>query len=75
MEEALDSRYARLGEAIAKKRAEEGLTQRQLAGMIGHTSSHSYVYRIEQGKVRVSFELIIKIADALNVKVSDLIDF
>lgn len=75
MEEPLDSRYARLGEAIAKKRAEEDLTQRQLASMIGHTGSHSYVYRIEQGKVRVSFELIIKIADALNVKVSDLIDF
>ena len=43
--------------------------------MIGQPSSNSYVYRLENGKVRVSLEQLMRIADALEVGVRDLIDF
>lgn len=75
MAEILDNRFERLGSAICRKREEEGLSQRQLAQMIGQSRSHTYVTRVERGQVKVGFEQILKIADALGVKVSDLIDF
>ena len=75
MAEQLDKRYALLGAAIRRAREDANLTQRELAGMIGQPSSDSYVYRLENGKVRVSLEQLMRIADALEVGVRDLIDF
>ena len=75
MAEQLDKRYALLGSAIRRAREDANLTQRELAGMIGQPSSNSYVYRLENGKVRVSLEQLMRIADALEVGVRDLIDF
>lgn len=75
MVEQLDRRYALLGASIRKKREEANLSQRELARMIGQPSSNSYVYRVENGKVKVSFEQLLRMADALGVKVGDLIDF
>ena len=75
MAEQLDKRYALLGAAIRRAREDANLTQRELAGMIGQPSSNSYVYRWENGKVRVSLEQLMRIADALEVGVRDLIDF
>lgn len=75
MEDIVDTKHKSLGEAIAKKRAEQGLSQRQLAHMIGHSSSNSYIYRVEQGQVKLSLEQLIKIADALGVKVVELVNF
>ena len=43
--------------------------------MIDQPSSNSYVYRLENGKMKVSLEQLIRIADALEVEVRDLIDF
>ena len=43
--------------------------------MIGQPSSNSYIYLLENGKIRVSFEQLMRIADALEVEVRDLIDF
>ena len=74
MAEQLDKRYALLGAAIRRAREDANLTQRELAG-IGQPSSNSYVYRLENGKVRVSLEQLMRIADALEVGVRDLIDF
>lgn len=71
----MDKRYALLGAAIRRAREDANLTQRELAGMIGQPSSNSYVYRLENGKVRVSLEQLMRIADALEVGVRDLIDF
>ena len=71
----MDKRYALLGAAIRRARKDANLTQRELAGMIGQPSSNSYVYRLENGKVRVSLEQLMRIADALEVGVRDLIDF
>ena len=75
MAEQLGKRYALLGAAIRRAREDANLTQRELAGMIGQPSSNSYVYRLENGKVRVSLEQLMRIADALEVGVRDLIDF
>lgn len=75
MAEQLDKRYALLGATIRRAREDANLTQRELAGMIGQPSSNSYVYRLENGKVRVSLEQLMRIADALEVGVRDLIDF
>ena len=75
MAEQLDKRYALLGAAIRRAREDANLTQRELAGMIGQPSSNPYVYRLENGKVRVSLEQLMRIADALEVGVRDLIDF
>lgn len=75
MAEQLDKRYALLGAAIRRAREDANLMQRELAGMIGQPSSNSYVYRLENGKVRVSLEQLMRIADALEVGVRDLIDF
>lgn len=75
MAEQLDKRYALLGAAIRRAREDANLTQRELAGMIGQPSSNSYVCRLENGKVRVSLEQLMRIADALEVGVRDLIDF
>ena len=41
--------------------------------MIG--SGQSYVYRLENGRLAVGIDRLILIADALGLKVSDLIDF
>ena len=71
----MDKRYALLGAAIRRAREDANLTQRELAGMIGQPSSNSYVYRLENGKVRVSLEQLMRIADALEVEVRDRIDF
>ena len=66
---------ALLGAAIRKTREDANVTQRELAGMIGQPSSNSYIYLMENGKIRVSFEQLMRIADALEVEVRDLIDF
>lgn len=63
----------RLGQNIRQRRIEEKITQTRLALMVG--SAQSYMYRIEAGRVHVGIFLISRIADALDCKVRDLIDF
>lgn len=75
MDEKVDYRFVRLGEAIREKREAQDLSQRKLAQMIGHSSSHTYITRVEQGQVKIGLEQLIKIADALEVRVDKLIDF
>ena len=43
--------------------------------MIGGTSDGSYVSRIENEKVGISVDGLFRIAEALDVKLSDLLDF
>jgi transcriptional regulator with XRE-family HTH domain len=38
-------------------------------------SGQSYIYRIEAGRVKVGVDKLIRIADALDVDVKDLINF
>lgn len=56
---------------IARERIKRGLTQRKLAAMAG--ISQSCLANIECGQREPRIYTLIKIANALNVKLSDLI--
>lgn len=62
-----------LGAKIRRLRAEQGLTRRKLALMIG--ANHSTLGKIEAGRVNFMFDKLERIADALGVNVKDLFDF
>lgn len=62
-----------LGSRIRSRRTECGISQRQLALMTG--TSRSYLWKIETGTADVGIDVLIRIAQALDVKVRDLIDF
>ena len=55
---------------IANIRKQKGLTQIQLAEMVGVNRFH--ISNIERGKSSPSLKLLIKIADALDVSLDDL---
>lgn len=75
MGEVKDNPYERLGKAIREKREAQGISQRKLASMIGQPNSHTYITRVEKGQIKIGLEQLIRIADALEVEVRDLIDF
>ncbi|MDM8300215.1 helix-turn-helix domain-containing protein [Collinsella tanakaei] len=62
-----------LGSNIQAARAERGISQRQLALMTG--TSRSYLWRIEIGAADVGIDVLIRIAQALDVPLHELIDF
>ena len=62
-----------LGTCIATVRQDRGLTQRELAAMVG--TSNSYIWKIETGRTGIGFDALCKIADALDVSVRELVRF
>lgn len=62
-----------MGARIKTLREQQGLSQRKLALMIGSNQTH--IWQIENGTVNVGFDLLCRLADALEVNVRDLIDF
>ena len=62
-----------LGRNIFKVRRERGYTQDKLAETLDISREH--LAKIETAKRTVSLDLLINIADALNIKVRDLINF
>jgi len=60
-----------VGKEIRKRRKSAHLTQEQLAKMAG--ISHSYLSKIEQGKINVSFGLLGKISKPLGLTMWDII--
>lgn len=62
-----------LGRSIYAKRRSLGYSQNKLAEMLGISREH--LAKIETAKRTVSLDLLIEIADTLDVKVKDLIDF
>lgn len=58
------------GEAIRKWRKQKNLTQAQLAKRIGKSASS--VTKYEAGESRIPFEVLQRIADVLDVTLSDL---
>lgn len=62
----------RLGESVRKLREHERLSQRQLGLMVG--LDRSYISRLERGLCSASFESIVRIAWALDVAPSQLLD-
>ena len=65
--------YVKLGQNIKKYRKETGLTQQKLADKID--MGINFIGKIEVGFSNPSLDTIIKIANALNVKLSDLFKF
>lgn len=69
----IDEKRRALGNAIRLRRESQGLSQERLAMMIG--SSKSHIWRIETGRVGVGLDDLVRIADALDVQVRELLDF
>ena len=67
------SRQELLGQNIKKYRKERHLTQRDLAVALDCT--YEFICRVEQGKMFISLRRLFKLADILEVKMTDLIDF
>lgn len=62
-----------LGRKIFARRKELGMSQNTLAEKLDISREH--LAKIETAKRTVSLDLLIEIANALNTKVKDLIDF
>lgn len=62
-----------LGRSIAKRRKELKYSQNTLAEKLNISREH--LAKIETAKRTVSLDLLILIADTLDIKVKDLIDF
>ena len=62
-----------LGRQIRSVRAAAGISQRELALMA--LTNQSYLWEAETGRVSVGLDVLCRIADALDVRVCDLIDF
>lgn len=69
----MEQRRITLGNAIRKRREEQGLSQEKLALMVG--SSKSHIWRIETGRVGVGIDDLSRIADALGTQVRSLVSF
>lgn len=52
--------------AFRSARIQKGLTQEQLGQIVGHTKQ--YMYQIEAGKTKLSYELAVKISDVLEIE-------
>lgn len=72
--ETVDARLVALGAAVRKARTSQGIIQAKLARMTGQSNGQSYIYRIESGSP-VSVTVLAEIADALDVRADDLVDF
>lgn len=69
----IEEKRRALGGAIRARRDEQGISQQQLALMIG--SSKSHIWRIETGRVGVGLDDLARIAEALDVEVRELVSF
>lgn len=67
------SRLEILGQNIKKYRKAKKLTQLQLATALD--CRYEYISKIEKGKMTISLTKLFKIADILNTKMTDLINF
>ena len=67
------SRLKKLGENIKKYREIKGLKQIDLA--VSLDFSGEYICRVERGQKYMSLRKLFKLADILEVKLCDLIDF
>lgn len=61
----------KLGQQIKKLRLEQGLSQEDLAGLA--EIDRSFLSEIENGKKNPSFESLLRISEALQVKLSSLL--
>lgn len=67
------SRLELLGENIKKYRKAKNLTQRDLAVALDCT--YEFICHIERGQMYISLKKLFKLADILDIKMTDLINF
>ena len=65
-------RKSKLGAKVRELREAQGLSQQRFALMIG--TAQSYLSDIETGQINVGYDLLCRIAEALDVKIGDLAD-
>ncbi len=63
--------YKKIGNRIRQYRSNRGITQEELAYMIG--SSSAYICNVELGKKKPSLQMLSEIADAMNLTVNDFL--
>lgn len=63
--------YEKMGVRISKFRSKKGLSQEQLGRLV--VADYNHISRVEKGKRRPSLELIIQIANALEVSADDIL--
>jgi transcriptional regulator with XRE-family HTH domain len=63
----------KVGERVRHFREEKGLTQTQLAELVG--KDRQYLYKIEKGKVTANIVTISVLAQALEISLKDFFDF
>ncbi|MGO9482359.1 MAG: type II toxin-antitoxin system Y4mF family antitoxin [Candidatus Kryptoniota bacterium] len=62
------SKYAEIAEAVRVHRKEAGLSQKQLADLAG--VGKTAVFDIEKGKESVRLDTLVKVLDALNIRMN-----
>lgn len=62
-----------IGKKIAEIRIKRGFTQEKLAEMVNYSTNH--IAKLESARTKPSFNLLIDIANAMNIEVKDLFDF
>ena len=69
----MDEKLKMFGKRVALLRANRNITQERLAELIGYSPNH--ISKLESARTNPSFDLIIKIADALNIQPKELFDY
>ena len=67
--------WVKIGLNILHYRKEQKLTQEQLADICGEGVSRNHIQRIETGAASCSVDLLIDIAQALNIPLQKLFEF
>ncbi|MCR5266047.1 MAG: helix-turn-helix domain-containing protein [Cyanobacteria bacterium RUI128] len=68
----MDDKLKQFGKRVAWLRSKKNITQEKLAELIGYSTNH--ISKLELARTNPSFDLIIKIADALNIEPKELFD-
>lgn len=63
--------YVKLGIQVKNARTKQGITQAQLAEMTGYSVQH--ISHVETGNTKLSVELLVELANALNVSLDQLL--
>ena len=72
MARAKSSQHVALGRALRELREARGLSQEELGFRSG--LHRNYVGACERGEINLSFESLLRLAEALTTRLSDLID-
>ena len=73
LEQRRKSQLRTLGINVSRLREKRGISQKDLAVMLGYTN-HAHLSRVESGQKAPSASVLLKVADILEVPVADLFD-